>query len=1250
MKFWKKSATSSSNRVPKSNNRGPGSIKYNDEYEVFSKQQKRTQKFSTTTFPTRYQRMQLLNSIIHNADAVQNQFLPPKSEGSSAAEISSGSKIMSRSNSAAAAMNQMNDKAYQRWHQVLQEGLVPMAVRGLGLLEKMEGSGECKWNDEEEEYFATLQGMDEDIQVMAVLARAASLHVRHPNSGDAHYINDSLDQSKYYTSSIEPLGQDGMEQINAMMKCTALLMFHIVMMASTPYSDQSTPRSDESTPNFDSDASNIDADINKTTSAAGYDGRVRHVLKMSCVDVLTSAILKSVESYDESQCSGEFQNEDSARDQQSESKLSNVDEGTVWNVPNIKKFVDEHNIGNDAIFGTFWNKKSFEIGGLIGKKQVSKNELQQQDPQEKGSQSGRTNTVSREEENHDVYPSVDEMHSDLLLTSDQESAEHIQNNEVKDDVKVKNQDQHIHDNIPQQQEVEHTAQDGRANEQSNDSEVLKHQSNQKLYPENERELEHEIQLHQEEKTAHLAKRQLNAKFLATRKFELIERIVAIDVVRFLMAEERVRKLREKESKEQKSKFMNVVDLLKKANEEENDNQIDDAVNSDNSAKTANENDLNQDDQIGAAIPSETTSEYWTSHRKKQVLRSLKIAGVGLTLGTVFAVTGGLAAPALAAGLGGLATLTGAGTASSTAILAVLATFKAGAALFGVGGGGIAAYKMKKRTDGLSEFSIRRENIEQYMYQGASEEKMKKGIEAMLPRLHTTAAVSGWLRENDIDDFQLCWGISPNCRDEKSKDDAYRICQLKRFYSVYNPPLVQYCEDFMWHLQRKQKKEFSWEKIWNQLERKYGANPDHILPIEKPFKDEILLSVEERQMIDGVLNRAKVVVEKQRGFLASNDDFNENDDVIEFLGKVSPSKNNARPTIDDDLEASLVEKMEDRMMNEDLTASDQNKDKNEDDCTTEKSSTFINREGGANDNTNNSLGRNESSTDHNDTTNSMTSTTSNAENPQFTDNEALDDNQGDERCPVVWDWTRLYGSDLHTVTWESSMLSSLCHIVENMAMEVSSQATKVALQYSVIGAIISAIALPSALLTASKLIDDPYQIVVIRADEAGKELAKCLLQSDERRPVTLVGFSFGARVIYSCLRELARQQEIWEDERSQGKTGIFPSPKSTEKYQYDREPASLIADVIFIGLPRVIDKTVLTSCRRVTGGRLINCYAKNDWLLSLMFVARGGTPCGTKPILDVPGVENYDVTSLVESHTKYGDAIPNILKVIRFGEP
>jgi hypothetical protein len=83
---------------------------------------------------------------------------------------------------------------------------------------------------------------------------------------------------------------------------------------------------------------------------------------------------------------------------------------------------------------------------------------------------------------------------------------------------------------------------------------------------------------------------------------------------------------------------------------------------------------------------------------------------------------------------------------------------------------------------------------------------------MLPHLHTTVAVSGWLRNNDVDDFQLAWGIQPTGRDPKSKeDDSYRIRQMQRFYAVYNPKLVHVCEGFMWHLQKVQKKDFSWDR-------------------------------------------------------------------------------------------------------------------------------------------------------------------------------------------------------------------------------------------------------------------------------------------------------------------------------------------------------------------------------------------------------------------------------------------------------
>jgi len=268
----------------------------------------------------------------------------------------------------------------------------------------------------------------------------------------------------------------------------------------------------------------------------------------------------------------------------------------------------------------------------------------------------------------------------------------------------------------------------------------------------------------------------------------------------------------------------------------------------------------------------------------------------------------------------------------------------------------------------------------------------------------------------------------------------------------------------------------------------------------------------------------------------------------------------------------------------------------------------------------------------------------------------------DKSLVVWDWQALYGGDLHTVTWESKVLMNLTHIVSEVAAETTFHGTKMALQLTVIGAFVAASALPSALFTASKLIDDPYQIVIMRADEAGKELAKCLLQSEERRPVTLVGFSFGARVIYSCLMELARHEQIWEERQAMysgnGVSSIKKPAVSEDKrkddddsFEYTREPASIVEDVVFMGLPRTVDSKAMTTCREIAGGRVINCYTKNDWLLSLMFYCRAGAQtCGTHPIENVPGIENYNVTEYVKAHARYGEAVPEILQLVNFGKP
>ena len=64
-----------------------------------------------------------------------------------------------------------------------------------------------------------------------------------------------------------------------------------------------------------------------------------------------------------------------------------------------------------------------------------------------------------------------------------------------------------------------------------------------------------------------------------------------------------------------------------------------------------------------------------------------------------------------------------------------------------------------------------------------------------------------------------------------------------------------------------------------------------------------------------------------------------------------------------------------------------------------------------------------------------------------------------------------------------------------------------------------------------MIDEKWTLANERADEAGILLAQSLLNSTAGyRPVSLVGFSFGARMIIACLNELARNQEIWESQR------------------------------------------------------------------------------------------------------------------------
>ena len=115
---------------------------------------------------------------------------------------------------------------------------------------------------------------------------------------------------------------------------------------------------------------------------------------------------------------------------------------------------------------------------------------------------------------------------------------------------------------------------------------------------------------------------------------------------------------------------------------------------------------------------------------------------------------------------------------------------------------------------------------------------------------------------------------------------------------------------------------------------------------------------------------------------------------------------------------------------------------------------------------------------------------------------------------------------------------------------------------------SALQLPVALTKLSYLIDNPWTVSQTRADMAGLILADSLIDRNlGSRPITLVGFSLGARVIFSCLRELAKR----------GAYGI-------------------VQNAYMFGIPVVANKDEYIKVKSVVPGRFVNGYATNDWIL------------------------------------------------------
>ena len=221
------------------------------------------------------------------------------------------------------------------------------------------------------------------------------------------------------------------------------------------------------------------------------------------------------------------------------------------------------------------------------------------------------------------------------------------------------------------------------------------------------------------------------------------------------------------------------------------------------------------------------------------------------------------------------------------------------------------------------------------------------------------------------------------------------------------------------------------------------------------------------------------------------------------------------------------------------------------------------------------------------------------------------------------------AEVYSLRWETKELLHLgkC-IVKTCTTFLAAQAAKfwIAAMSAFAAAILAALALPAAVILLSGAIDNSWTVVHNRAKKAGVVLAETLIEKIHgNRPVTLLGVSHGAQVVFSCMQHLVKLQASGKDV-----TGI-------------------VENVIILGGACSSDPKKWKVFKHLVPGRLVNGYCEKDWILGLIHRTAGFTknPAGLLKVED-DCVENFDLTEIVSGHLAYKKDLDKILEVIQIG--
>ncbi|VDK67481.1 unnamed protein product [Litomosoides sigmodontis] len=213
------------------------------------------------------------------------------------------------------------------------------------------------------------------------------------------------------------------------------------------------------------------------------------------------------------------------------------------------------------------------------------------------------------------------------------------------------------------------------------------------------------------------------------------------------------------------------------------------------------------------------------------------------------------------------------------------------------------------------------------------------------------------------------------------------------------------------------------------------------------------------------------------------------------------------------------------------------------------------------------------------------------------------------------WRHLWLSrEQYILRYESKYLAELGRAINYLMSFAVSLAVQHTLLETAFAGLVAAVAWPVALLSASSVIDNPWNV--------GEQLAEVLLsRAHGNRPITLIGFSLGARVIFHCLMAMAKRNTCY----------------------------GIVSDVVLLGAPVTASPTQWHQISQVVGGRIINGYCDSDWLLRFIYrtMSVQFTIAGTGPVVCKmeKKIVNFNLSHLIKGHLDYSRKLTEVLQAV-----